>query len=101
MMSRCRWLVEHRSIVEESGDRVIHTYTDAVVGVTWSHAKPEVPYGEDYPMPHMAVTDLSTGLVIGSYSGTHGGAGLGAERAQEIVDHLRSIMVLDDFVRAV
>ena len=76
-------------------------YSDQVVSITWTYAQPGVPYGPGYPMPHMNITDRSTGLVVGSYTGQHGGAGLDTERAQEIVDHLRSIMMLDEIARAI
>lgn len=76
-------------------------YSDQVIDVMWTFAKPEVPYGPDYPTPYMSVEDRSSGLVVGSYTGQHGGAYLETTRAQEIVDHLRSIMLLDDFARAV
>jgi hypothetical protein len=76
-------------------------YRDQVVHVDWAHPGPDVPYGPGYPSSQLVVTDMSTGLVVGSYTDQSGGCGLDTARAQEIVDHLRSIMLLDDFVRAV
>lgn len=101
LMSRCRWLVEHRP-QKVTGKRIITSiYEDQNVLVRWEHPSPEIPYGPDRPMPHMVVEDKTTGLVIGSYHGASGGSSARTERAQEIVDHLRSIMLLDDFARAV
>lgn len=101
LMSRCRWMVEHRAQRVTGGRMLSSVYEDQVIRVTWERLAPEVPYGPDWTMPHMTVEDKTSGLVIGSYYGASGGSSAHTGRAQEIVDHLRSIMVLDDFARAV
>ncbi|MGE3483642.1 MAG: hypothetical protein AB7L09_02800 [Nitrospira sp.] len=101
LMGRCRWLIENRGVCLDKGTMRTHSYRDARVAIYWEYPHPGTPYGPDYPNAHMVVSDVTTGTVIGSYTNQHGGCGLDTPRAQQIVDHLRSIMILDDLVRGV
>lgn len=88
-MGRCRTLVEHRG--RRSGTRIV--YNDAELGIEWNPSARE---------PTVKVYDHRSGTLIGSWVGTQWPhCTTDATRLQELVTHLREIMVLDDLSRAV
>lgn len=86
-MGRCRQLVGDRGTAS-NGDR---TFYDHRINIVWSPRE---------SVPMMTVRDNQTGETIGSWVGTSPpSCRIRGGRLEELLDHLRSIMVLDDVVR--